>query len=81
MLFQVRYSKLAFRLLVKLYDCDLTFTPMILADSFYNSEQAQTFKISLLSHFEIYPQARSGEFTTHPTDSPTIVQFAANQVL
>jgi len=59
----VRYSKLAFRLLVKLYDCDLTFTPMILADSFYNSEQA-----------------RLGEFTTHPTDSPTIVQFAANQV-
>ena len=36
---QVRYSKLAFRLLVKLYGCDLTFTPMILADSFYNSEQ------------------------------------------
>ena len=26
-------------------------------------------------------QARLGEFTTHPTDSPTIVQFAANQVL
>ena len=49
---QVRYSKLAFRLLVKLYDCDLTFTPMILADSFYNSEQAPTFlNISMLSHF------------------------------
>jgi len=58
----VRYSKLAFRLLVKLYGCDLTFTPMILADSFYNSEQA-----------------RFGEFTTHPADNPTIVQFAANQ--
>ena len=38
---QVRYSKLAFRLLVRLYGCDLTFTPMILADSFYNSEQVQ----------------------------------------
>jgi tRNA-dihydrouridine synthase 4 len=77
----VRYSKLAFRLLVKLYDCDLTFTPMILADSFYNSEQAPTFlNISMLSHFEIDSQARLGEFTTHPTDSPTIVQFAANQV-
>ena len=82
MLFQVRYSKLAFRLLVKLYDCDLTFTPMILADSFYNSEQAPTFlNISMLSHFKIDSQARLGEFTTHSTDSPTIVQFAANQVL
>jgi len=58
----VRYSKLAFRLLVRLYGADLTFTPMILADSFYQSEQA-----------------RQGEFTTHPTDAPTIVQFAANQ--
>ena len=26
------------------------------------------------------PQARLGEFTTHPSDNPTIVQFAANQV-
>ena len=25
-------------------------------------------------------QARLGEFTTHPADNPTIVQFAANQV-
>lgn len=58
----VRYSKLAFRLLVRLYDCDLTYTPMILADSFYNSQQA-----------------RDGEFTSHLSDSPTIVQFAASE--
>jgi len=37
----VRYSKLAFRLLVRLYGCHLTYTPMILADSFYRSEQAR----------------------------------------
>ncbi|KAJ8914974.1 hypothetical protein NQ315_002498 [Exocentrus adspersus] len=37
----VRYSKLQFRNLVKLYDCDLAFTPMILADSFCQSEKAR----------------------------------------
>ncbi|VEN62272.1 unnamed protein product [Callosobruchus maculatus] len=37
----VRYSKLQFRNLVKLYGCDLTFTPMILADSFCQSEKAR----------------------------------------
>jgi len=37
----VRYSKLAFRNLVRLYDCDLAFSPMILADSFYLSQKAR----------------------------------------
>ncbi|XP_023020597.1 dihydrouridine synthase 4 [Leptinotarsa decemlineata] len=37
----VRYSKLQFRNLVKRYDCDLMFTPMILADSFCHSEKAR----------------------------------------
>lgn len=37
----VRYSKLQFRNLVKLYNCDLTFTPMILANSFCQSEKAR----------------------------------------
>jgi len=37
----VRYSKLAFRLLVREYGCDLAFSPMILADSFYNSQKAR----------------------------------------
>lgn len=37
----VRYSKLQFRNLVKLYDCDLVYTPMILADSFCESEKAR----------------------------------------
>jgi len=37
----VRYSKLAFRNLVRLYDCDLAFSPMIMADSFYLSQKAR----------------------------------------
>ncbi|XP_033625787.1 tRNA-dihydrouridine(20a/20b) synthase [NAD(P)+]-like [Asterias rubens] len=37
----VRYSKLAFRTLVRRYDCDLTFTPMIMADSFVKSTKAR----------------------------------------
>jgi len=37
----VRYSKLAFRNLVRLYDTDLAFSPMILADSFYQSQKAR----------------------------------------
>ncbi|XP_060526990.1 tRNA-dihydrouridine(20a/20b) synthase [NAD(P)+]-like [Cylas formicarius] len=38
----VRYSKLQFRNLVKKYDCDLVFTPMILADSFCKSAKARS---------------------------------------
>ncbi|KZC12471.1 tRNA-dihydrouridine(20a/20b) synthase [NAD(P)+]-like, partial [Dufourea novaeangliae] len=37
----VRYSKLQFRTLVRQYDCDICFTPMILADSFVQSEKAR----------------------------------------
>ena len=37
----VRYSKLAFRNLVRLYGCDLTFSPMIMADSFFISQKAR----------------------------------------
>ena len=37
----VRYSKLAFRNLVRLYDVDVAFSPMILADSFYQSQAAR----------------------------------------
>ena len=33
----VRYSKLAFRRLVRKYDADLCFTPMIVADAFVKS--------------------------------------------
>lgn len=37
----VRYSKLAFRMLVRLYDCDIAYTPMIMADSFSSSATAR----------------------------------------
>ncbi|ESO82322.1 hypothetical protein LOTGIDRAFT_134818 [Lottia gigantea] len=37
----VRYSKLAFRMLVRQYDCDLAFTPMIVSDSFIKSVRAR----------------------------------------
>ena len=37
----VRYSKLPFRKLVRKYNCDLTFTPMIMSDSFSQSAKAR----------------------------------------
>ena len=37
----VRYSKQAFRELVRLYDVDIAYTPMILADSFTKSAKAR----------------------------------------
>ncbi|KAK9297681.1 hypothetical protein QLX08_008726 [Tetragonisca angustula] len=42
----VRYSKLQFRTLVRQYDCDICFTPMILADSFVQSEKARNNEFS-----------------------------------
>ncbi|KPI97891.1 tRNA-dihydrouridine synthase 4-like [Papilio xuthus] len=38
----VRYSKVQFRTLVRSYDTDLTFTPMILADSFCQNAKARS---------------------------------------
>ncbi|XP_046850560.1 tRNA-dihydrouridine(20a/20b) synthase [NAD(P)+]-like isoform X1 [Xenia sp. Carnegie-2017] len=37
----VRYSKLPFRCLVRRYGCDLAFTPMIVSDSFIQSQKAR----------------------------------------
>ncbi|EDO46952.1 predicted protein [Nematostella vectensis] len=37
----VRYSKLSFRELVRRYDCDLCFTPMIISESFVKSQKAR----------------------------------------
>ncbi|XP_043247791.1 DNA repair and recombination protein RAD54-like isoform X1 [Colletes gigas] len=42
----VRYSKLQFRTLVRNYDCDICFTPMILADSFIRSDKARDNEFS-----------------------------------
>ncbi|CAA9994354.1 unnamed protein product [Nesidiocoris tenuis] len=37
----VRYSKLEFRTLIRKYNCDLCYTPMIMADSFVQSAKAR----------------------------------------
>ncbi|KAK7476318.1 hypothetical protein BaRGS_00032436 [Batillaria attramentaria] len=37
----VRYSKLPFRMLVRKYDCDLAYTPMIISSCFVNSLKAR----------------------------------------
>ncbi|XP_014213929.1 tRNA-dihydrouridine(20a/20b) synthase [NAD(P)+]-like [Copidosoma floridanum] len=42
----VRYSKLPFRTLMRKYDCDLCFTPMILADAFVQSSKARDSEFS-----------------------------------
>lgn len=57
----VRYSKLAFRRLVRKYGVDLCFTPMIVADAFINSVKARD------SDFTTDPD----------NDRPLIAQFAA----
>ncbi|XP_044005771.1 tRNA-dihydrouridine(20a/20b) synthase [NAD(P)+]-like [Aphidius gifuensis] len=46
----VRYSKLAFRELVRQYNCDICFTPMILADSFVQSEKARNNEFTTNSY-------------------------------
>jgi len=42
----VRYSKLAFRSLVRKYDCDLAFTPMIVSESFVQSIKARDSELT-----------------------------------
>jgi len=37
----VRYSKLSFRALVRKYNCDLAYTPMIISDAFVKSQEAR----------------------------------------
>ena len=40
----VRYSKLGFRTLVRKYGCDIAYTPMIVADSFLQSESCRNIE-------------------------------------
>lgn len=46
----VRYSKLEFRALTRKYGADLTFSPMIVANSFLRSEQAR--KVEFTTNIE-----------------------------
>lgn len=46
----VRYSKLAFRLLCLEYNCDVVYTPMIMADSFSKSQKARDSDFSTHVH-------------------------------
>ncbi|KAF5304739.1 hypothetical protein FQA39_LY09516 [Lamprigera yunnana] len=45
----VRYSKIQFRTLVREYNCDVCYTPMILADSFCRSEKARNNEFATTS--------------------------------
>lgn len=45
----VRYSKLQFRALVRKYNCDLTFTPMIVSKSFIQSSKARDVEFTINS--------------------------------
>ncbi|KAF4079440.1 hypothetical protein AMELA_G00177930 [Ameiurus melas] len=46
----VRYSKLAFRSLVRKYDCDLCFTPMIVAADFIRSAKARDSELTTTNY-------------------------------
>ena len=41
----VRYSKLPFRTLVRKYDCDVTYTPMIVSNSFVRSQKCREVEL------------------------------------
>ncbi len=42
----VRYTKLQFRQLIRKYNCDLTYTPMIMCDSFTRSQKSRDVEFS-----------------------------------
>merc|ERR1739848_63938 len=42
----VRYSKLSFRTLVRKYNCDIAYTPMIISESFVESEKARNVDLT-----------------------------------
>ena len=67
----VRYSKLAFRNLVRLYDCDLAFSPMIMADSFHMSQGRSCF-YNVISYYLLLLKS---SYTGNGTHGQKIVYF------
>lgn len=63
----VRYSKLAFRELVRNYGCDVAYTPMILA--------------SVFKHSAVARQVEFQTSATNPVENPVVVQFAASNAI
>ncbi|KNC80425.1 hypothetical protein SARC_07213 [Sphaeroforma arctica JP610] len=58
----VRYSKLPFRMLLRPYDVDVVFSPMIISHSFVRSERSREVEFTTLPY----------------TDQPLVLQFAAS---
>lgn len=74
--------RLQFRTLVRSYDCDICFTPMILADSFKISDKARNneFTTNLCRYCVLFVHFyySSDQLLVIAVDVPLITQFAAN---
>lgn len=69
----VRYSKLAFRQLVRVYDVDVCFTPMIYAKNFIESEKCRSSELSVC-------EGDSPLIVQFATDDPFVLSEAAEMV-
>ncbi|PIC40335.1 hypothetical protein B9Z55_011714 [Caenorhabditis nigoni] len=69
----VRYSKLAFRQLVRLYDVDVCYTPMIYAKNFIESEKCRNSELSVCA-------GDSPLIVQFATDDPFVLAEAAEMV-
>lgn len=69
----VRYSKLAFRQLVRLYDVDVCYTPMIYAKNFLESEKCRNSELSVC-------EGDSPLIVQFATDDPFVLAEAAEMV-
>ncbi|VDK53931.1 unnamed protein product, partial [Cylicostephanus goldi] len=73
----VRYSKLAFRKLVRLYDVDCCYTPMIYAKNFLESEHCRSSEFSTTPGIFV-SRLKAMNISILPDDRPLIVQFASD---